>query len=266
MIQKKYNNENGRKNLRLHGYDYSRAGLYFITIRVQNGIYLFGEITRAGDCIGDPMWSPTPAGCMVEKWYHEIENKFPDKQCHEMVVMPNHFHCIIQNLDADDMNAIQTDANEMDANEMDANEMDAHVGAPLRGRPVSSNDPVLSNDPEKSPDKYGIHNKKYGATIGDVMDWFKTMTTNEYIRGVKKYDWQRFNGKLWQRNYYDHIIRSEQEYFRIAEYILNNPKNWDKDSLGGNSSEIRKMGGHAGPPPHTGDPTWTPQSNKKIDK
>jgi len=63
------------------------------------------------------------------------------------------------------------------------------------------------------------------------MDWFKTMTTNEYIRGVKQFGWQRFEGKLWQRNYYEHIIRNEQSYLKISEYIMNNPKNWEGDSL-----------------------------------
>ncbi len=42
-----------------------------------------------------------------------------------------------------------------------------------------------------------------------MMDWFKTMTTNEYIRGVKQLGWERFDRKLWQRNYDDHIIRNE---------------------------------------------------------
>ena len=63
------------------------------------------------------------------------------------------------------------------------------------------------------------------------MDWFKTMTTNEYIRGVKKYNWERFNKKLWQRNYWEHIIRNEPAYNRIANYIINNPANWDEDKL-----------------------------------
>ncbi|HPK45518.1 MAG TPA: hypothetical protein PLV62_11100, partial [Spirochaetota bacterium] len=64
-----------------------------------------------------------------------------------------------------------------------------------------------------------------------VVQWFKTMSTNEYIRGVKQLGWQSFNGKLWQRNYWDHIIRDEQSYQRIAEYIINNPKNWDNDKF-----------------------------------
>jgi len=41
------------------------------------------------------------AGTMVEKWYVELGNKFPDITCHEHIVMPNHFHCIIENVGAD---------------------------------------------------------------------------------------------------------------------------------------------------------------------
>lgn len=63
-----YSKENGRKNMRLHGYDYSRAGLYFLTIVVQNRMHLFGEIKNAKMILND-------AGCMIEKWYYEIENE-----------------------------------------------------------------------------------------------------------------------------------------------------------------------------------------------
>ncbi|MDD2286169.1 MAG: hypothetical protein PHQ11_12345 [Paludibacter sp.] len=57
------------------------------------------------------------------------------------------------------------------------------------------------------------------------------MTTNEYIRAVKKQGWEPFNGKLWQRNYWEHIIRDEQSYLCIAEYIVNNPTNWVEDKF-----------------------------------
>ncbi|MDZ7796168.1 MAG: transposase [Candidatus Marinimicrobia bacterium] len=62
-----------------------------------------------------------------------------------------------------------------------------------------------------------------------IIQWFKTMTTNEYIRNVKQMGWPAFQGKLWQRNYYEHIIRDNLEYQKIATYILNNPKNRHKD-------------------------------------
>lgn len=55
------------------------------------------------------------------------------------------------------------------------------------------------------------------------------MTTNEYIRGVKQLGWTPFDGRLWQRNYYDHIVRNEDEYHRIRSYIEANPANWAAD-------------------------------------
>lgn len=57
------------------------------------------------------------------------------------------------------------------------------------------------------------------------------MTTNEYIRGVKNMNWKPFNRKIWQRNYYEHIIRDEQSCQRIAEYIINNPVKWQEDKF-----------------------------------
>ena len=107
---------------------------------------------------------------------------------------------------------------------------DAHVGAPLRGRSGTDGCPEIESRPETT-EKYGIHNQKYGATIGDVMDWFKTMTTNEYIRGVKNMGWERYDGKLWQRNYYDRIIRNWEEDLRIATYIVENPQKWKDDKF-----------------------------------
>ncbi len=52
------------------------------------------------------------------------------------------------------------------------------------------------------------------------------MTTNEYIRGVKNVAWPPFNGRLWQRNYYERIIRDDDSLSRIRQYILDNPARW----------------------------------------
>lgn len=55
------------------------------------------------------------------------------------------------------------------------------------------------------------------------------MTTKQYTDGVKQHDWVPFPGKLWQRNYYEHIVRNENELNRIREYIVNNPMQWEFD-------------------------------------
>lgn len=176
-----------RRSIRLKGYDYSGSGLYFITICVQDQTCLFGRVVQ-----DEMVWND--AGRMIEKWYAEIENKFPDIQCNEHIVMPNHFHCIVHN-----------------------------VGADLRVRPDNQN-----TGGEQPENIWGEH---VGSPLHRVVQWFKTMTTNEYIRNVKAQDWPRFNGKLWQRNYHEHIIRNEQSLQRIRHYILNNPAQWGQDKL-----------------------------------
>jgi REP-associated tyrosine transposase len=68
------------------------------------------------------------------------------------------------------------------------------------------------------------------GTLGAVVDWFKTMTTNEYIRGVKNLGWRSFPGRLWQRDYFDRVARTEEELEAIREYIRQNPALWASDS------------------------------------
>ena len=65
--------------------------------------------------------------------------------------------------------------------------------------------------------------------MGDVVGAYKSLTTVEYVRGVKTMGWQAFHGRLWQRNYYEHVIRNETSLGRIREYIINNPRQWDLD-------------------------------------
>lgn len=66
---------------------------------------------------------------------------------------------------------------------------------------------------------------------GDIIGAFKSITTHEYVLGVKHYGWPSFDRKLWQRNYYEHIIRNEKSLCAIREYIANNPINWQQDEL-----------------------------------
>ena len=53
---------------------------------------------------------------------------------------------------------------------------------------------------------------------------------------VKKGELPPFNKRIWQRNYYEHIIRDEKDYNRITEYIINNPINWKHDDFNNNGS------------------------------
>ena len=181
-----------RRSIRLKGYDYSQAGLYFITICCQGRACLFGNVVDGEMKLND-------AGKMVEFQWVKIQERFKNIQLHEYVVMPNHFHAILE-----------------------------IVGATLV---VALNESVALNE-NNATDKgqpQGI--APTGKTVGDMVGAFQSIVTVEYIRGVKTLGWKPFDGKLWQRNYYEHIIRNKQSYERIAEYIINNPATWKKDKL-----------------------------------
>ena len=185
-----------RRSIRLKGYNYSQEGLYFITICVQHMECLFGQVVDHQMILND-------AGKMVEKWIRELKNKYPAIDFGEYVIMPNHFHCIIEILPGKEV------------------EKGAHTGAPIQPQGVQQS--------KRTSEKYGIDNKQYNATIGKMVDWLKTMSTDEYIRGVKTLGWQRFDKKLWHRNYWEHIIRTQQSYQNISGYIMDNPARWKND-------------------------------------
>ena len=65
--------------------------------------------------------------------------------------------------------------------------------------------------------------------LGDIIGAFKSITTHQYIQGVKQDGWQSFDGKLWQRNYYEQIIRDQASLNNIRKYIINNPLKWEDD-------------------------------------
>jgi len=176
-----------RRSIRLKGYDYSQGGLYFITICTQNRLCFFGEIENGEMILND-------VGMMIERQWRKLANRFHYIQLHEFVVMPNHFHGIIE-----------------------INRRGDPCDRPFHRQ--SGN----SGDHKDRP--YGT----YSDSVGRVIQAFKSITTHEYIGGVNQYGWPPFSGKLWQRNYYEHIIRNEESCYQISEYIQTNPLKWQDD-------------------------------------
>ena len=219
-MKKSYNPKiHHRRSIRLRGYDYSQAGFYFITICSQGHAHLFGEIVGA-DSISAPDSISTPdaatkqmdslsvnypkmmlndAGKMVAQIWHKIPTDFHNARLHEFVIMPNHIHGIIEivPVGADSISALDS----ISANRA---EIDS---APTTNDPASS----LSN----------------------MIQSFKRHTSIEYIKMVKQNIWPSFNKRIWQRNYWEHIIRNGNEYRKIAQYILENPAKWEFDKLNG---------------------------------
>lgn len=163
----------------------------------QDGVYFVtmccqNRANLFGEVIGGEM-RLNEAGRMVEKWWLELTNKFTSVELDEFVIMPNHFHGIVRIVGAD--LRVCPDLT------LSGEKQGAHAGAPLQN-----------------------------PTLGSIMQWFKTMTTNEYIRGVNEDKWEPFYKRVWQRNYYEHIIRTAESLNSTRLYIQTNPAQWDTDS------------------------------------
>ena len=197
-----------RKSIRLKGYDYSQEGLYFITIVTQNREHLFGEIKNRKMILN-------PFGEIAqEEWIKSIEIR-KNISLHEYIIMPNHIHGIIQ-----------------------INYSVAVVEGVLQYAPTAPTDNKL-----KSPSQ----------TIGAIIRGYKAATTKRIkeiiynvegvlqfpVAGVLQYALTDaptainidLKKSIWQRNYWEHIIKADKAYQNISEYIINNPKKWDEDKF-----------------------------------
>lgn len=131
-------------------------------------------------------------GRMIESAWNDLPQYYPDVAIDAFVVMPNHIHGII----------ILT------------------VGAGPRACPM---------DPRARPHKGQPQGVAPTTSLPDVVHRFKSLTTTRYRQGVHREGWRPFAGRLWQRNYYEHVIRNEEDLNRIREYIADNPALWAED-------------------------------------
>jgi putative transposase len=83
--------------------------------------------------------------------------------------------------------------------------------------------------PRACPVLWQPHGVSPTLSLADVVYRFKTMTSKRYADRVKQSNWPVFRGRLWQRNYYEHIIRDEDELRRIRQYVAENPVRWAFD-------------------------------------
>lgn len=200
-----------RQSIRLKGYDYSQAGLYFITLCCQNREHFFGYISQQKMHLSD-------AGKMIQSEWLALPARFPEIHLHEYIVMPNHFHAIIELVGA--TLVVAQNAEQVNQNSGIQNP-EIKTVLPSQGQPRGLSQRSSQSNPPLQPKK----------TVGDIIGAYKSITTVEYIRGVKKHHWKRFDKKLWQRNYWEHIIRNETAFNRISNYIKNNPTKWKDDTF-----------------------------------
>ena len=179
-----------RRSIRLRGYDYTQVGAYFVTMVTQGRACLFGDVVNGEMVLND-------LGKIVQKWWDDLPIHFSNVETGAFVVMPNHVHGVI---------IIVHDGR-------------GAVPAPGLRHDSATNfdDPSQTGREDPAPTGKPI--------LGQILAYFKYQSTKE----INTLDGTGVISKLWQRNYYERIVRNAREMQAIWGYIEGNPANWEQD-------------------------------------
>ena len=226
-----------RRSIRLKGYDYGQAGLYFITICCEGMRHRFGKFSVGAPLAGAPLLAgPQNDAQMILNEYGQIAynewlklaERFSNFELDVFQIMPNHFHGIIL------LTSDHTTANDAVNNQnrlLENNEAIEIVRA-NEGRVTARVAPTATTTTTTTTTnatKIATTTKATTATMSDIVGAYKSLVANGYLDIYKSKN--ETMGKLWQRNYYEHIIRDEKAYQTISDYIMNNPAKWAKDKF-----------------------------------
>ena len=167
-----------RKSIRLRGYNYASDGAYFITICTKDREHFFGHIVNGEQLLNE-------IGKIVSLEWENTVNIRKDVTLGEFVIMPNHFHGIV------------------------------NIGNPELPMDNKVYHRLVIED-------FTTEFKSPSKTLGAIIRGFKGALTKR----IKILGFENF---AWHRNYYERIIRNQQELINIENYIKNNPLKWNED-------------------------------------
>ncbi len=206
VINSNTNNSNSchRHSLRLKKYSYSMPGAYFITICTYRRENILGPI------IDGKIKLNVLGKIIVREWLKTFQIR-KNIQLDEYVIMPNHFHGIIILTEKEGHNSL----------------------CPYKNNQKPYNCRGTMN---RALD-YESFGKPIPGSIPTIIRMFKSAVTRE----IKRLDYPFFYS-IWQRNYYEHIIRNENELDCICKYIQENPLRWqyDKENQEGKPDNIER--------------------------
>ena len=180
-----------RRSMRLEGYDYSQVGAYFLTICTVDRRILFGKVVNHQMVLNE-------AGRIVaDEWLKSARIR-AEIELDAWVVMPNHIHGILTITD------VGGECNRR--SRTDQRSLTTGVGVPGRG------------DRRVAPTGPGPR------SVGAIMAGFKSASARR-INAFRDTP----GAPVWQRNYYEHVIRYEAVLNRIRQYIAENPARWAED-------------------------------------
>jgi len=180
-----------RRSIRLRNYDYSQPGAYFVTICTYQKQSWFGEIKNG------QIYLNQLGKIVADEWLKTCKIR-PNFKLDEWVIMPNHFHgiVIINDYSGDDQS-------------LGAGNRPLDLGAGNLPLDLGARDAPLQQKPN---------------SLSSCIAGFKSAVTKR-INLLR----QNTDTPIWQRNYYESILRDEKYLAVVREYIINNPKNWPND-------------------------------------
>jgi len=196
----KYNPQiHHRRSIRLQNYNYSSEGAYFVTMCTQNRECLFGEIVNGEMILNEH-------GKIVEQCWNDLPNHYSNIVLDAYVIMPDHFHGIIfiVSVDSDSVNSDSVDSDAVDSDAVGAiHEL-----------------PRLQQQQQQQRQR-----QRRKMLLPKIVGRFK-MNSAKQINQMRNTP----GISVWQRNYYEHIIRDEKSLENIRKYIINNPEQWYHDN------------------------------------
>ena len=180
-----------RRSIRLKEYDYAQPGAYFVTICTKQHVCILGNIIDENAELNN-------FGNIVLICWNRIPKHFQNVALDGCIIMPNHIHAVINIIDS------------------------VGAGSP---RPETTI-PINTGKKIEHPRNKNILGKETSPlrSLGEIIAYFKYQSTKR----INKFR-QTPGIHVWQRNYYEHIIKNEKELYETRKYIHENPLKWDLD-------------------------------------
>ena len=209
----KFQNKYRIPSARLQSWDYGWDGAYYITICSHNRKQYFGDVVNGKMQLSN-------IGVLADVFWHEIKNHSKNTELGEFIVMPNHVHGILLIVGNDDEyrygNSIENRDGDENGNENDIRKDKACLV--FTGTDTDTNtDMVTKTIGQKRFQNQGKN------TVSSIIGSYESAVSKHAHRLGYEFE--------WQSRFYDHIIRDDESYTRVADYIINNPQNWENDKF-----------------------------------
>ena len=211
----RYNPEiHHRRSIRFKEYDYSKRGAYFVTMCTHRHVAMFGEIANG-------VLHCNERGAIVQELWDTLPTRFPGIELDAFIVMPNHVHGILIRTQEIEPSIETHTQSAQSAQSAQLTQSDIHKPAH-----TSSHTGHTLRDYRTNPHRM--------QTLNEIVRTFKGITSYTlHKQGTSEF--------AWQREFYELVIRNQQQLDHFRSYIMNNPTTWLDDKLHPNMENPYKV-------------------------